>query len=60
MSVSVTVLPVFSSVIKPIEMPATGAFIGTPASMRDSVAPQTLAIEVEPFDSMISEVTRMV
>jgi len=43
-----------------MEIPATGAIMGTPASMRESVAPQTLAIEVEPFDSMISDVTRMV
>ena len=31
-------------------MPATGALIGTPASMSDSVEPQTEAIEVEPFE----------
>ena len=39
MSVSVTNLP--SSAIMPIAMPATGALIGTPASISDSVEPQT-------------------
>ena len=37
-------------VIRPIAAPATGALIGTPASMRASVEPQVEAIEVEPFD----------
>ena len=60
MSVIVKAWPVFSSVISPIEMPATGAFNGTPASSSDKVAPHTLAIEVEPFDSIISHVARMV
>ena len=32
--------------------------IGTPASMSASIPPQTLAIELEPFDSMISLVMR--
>ena len=49
-----------SSVIRPMEIPATGAFNGTPASINDNVAPQTVAIEVEPLDSMISDVQRMV
>ena len=35
-------------------MPATGAEIGTPASIRARVLPQTLAIEVEPFDDITS------
>ena len=35
-------------------MPATGALIGTPASMSASVPPQTEAIDDEPFDSRIS------
>ena len=39
--------------------PATGALIGTPASISDSDVPQTLAMELEPFDSRISETTRM-
>ena len=41
-------------------MPATGAVIGTPASISDSVAPQTEAIELEPFDSRMSLTTRIV
>ena len=38
-------------------MPATGDIIGTPASIRDKLVPQTLAIELDPFDSVISETT---
>ena len=41
-------------------MPAQGAFSGTPASISDSDAPQTVAIEDEPLDSVISETTRIV
>ena len=41
-------------------MPATGLVIGTPAAIRPSVAPQTEAIELEPFDSRMSEITRIV
>ena len=41
-------------------MPATGCTMGTPASISDSVALQTLAIELLPFDSVMSEITRMV
>ena len=48
------------SFTRPIEMPATGLLIGTPAAIRPSVAPQTLAIELEPFDSRMSEITRIV
>src|SRR3546814_18392108 len=48
------------SFTRPIEMPATGALIGTPASISDSQLPQTEAIEEETFDSVISETTRMV
>ena len=40
-------------------MPATGFLIGTPASMRASTPAQTQAMEVEPFDSMISLLMRM-
>ena len=49
-----------SSLTRPIEMPATGSLIGTPASIRPSVPPQTEAIELEPFDSRMSETTRIV
>src|SRR4030065_1024321 len=45
----------FPSLINPIAMPATGAEIGTPASIRASEAPHTVAIDEEPFDSRISE-----
>ena len=41
-------------------MPATGRFMGTPASISASAPPQTLAIEDEPLDSRMSETTRNV
>ena len=41
-------------------MPATGALIGTPASISASEAPQTVAIDDEPLDSRMSETTRIV
>ena len=41
-------------------MPAVGRFSGTPASIRASEVPQTVAIEDDPFDSVISDTTRMV
>ncbi len=40
--------------------PATGAFKGTPASIIESDEPQTVAIEEEPLDSVISDTRRMV
>jgi hypothetical protein len=40
--------------------PATGASIGTPASKRARDPPQTVAIDEEPFDSRMSETTRIV
>ena len=40
-------------------MPATGRISGTPAASRDMVPAQTVAMEVEPLDSMTSEETRM-
>jgi hypothetical protein len=57
MSVSVTysVLPSTSSEMRPIAMPATGAFSGTPALSRASVEAQTEPIEVEPFELSASE-----
>ena len=48
------------SFTKPIAIPATGALIGTPASINAKEAPQTEAIEDEPLDSVISDTTRMV
>ncbi len=56
MSVSVTYVPLRS--INPIAIPATGATMGTPASMRESVDAQTDAIEVEPFDDSTSDTRR--
>ena len=47
------------SVTRPQVMPATGFLIGTPASISASTPEQTLAIEVEPLDSMTSLLTRM-
>ncbi len=41
-------------------MPAHARGSGTPASISDSDAPQTVAIEDEPFDSVTSDTTRMV
>ncbi len=46
-------------VMRPQEMPATGAMMGTPASMRARQPPQMEAIEVEPLEAMISETTRI-
>ncbi len=40
-------------------IPATCAFIGTPASIRARLPPQTDAMEEEPFDSVISDTTRI-
>ena len=41
-------------------MPAVGRLSGTPASMSASDDPHTVAMDDEPFDSVISETTRMV
>jgi hypothetical protein len=41
-------------------MPETGALIGTPASIRASVEPHTEPIDEEPFDSSVSETSRIV
>ena len=46
--------------IRPIATPATGAFSGTPPSIIERDEPQTVAIDEEPFDSVISETMRMV
>ena len=40
-------------------MTMTGDLIGTPASIKDRLVPQTDAMELDPFDSVISETTRM-
>ena len=46
--------------IKPIAIPATCSLIGTPAFIIAKEPPQTDAIEEDPFDSVISDTTRIV
>ena len=58
--ISVSTVNRSTSLTRPIAIPATGAFIGTPASISESEEPQTLAIELEPLDSVISETIRIV
>ena len=41
-------------------MPATGAEIGTPASISDSAPLHTVAMDDDPLDSRISDTTRTV
>ncbi|MBT9150434.1 MAG: hypothetical protein DDT40_00606 [candidate division WS2 bacterium] len=48
------------SFIKPIEIPATGDTMGTPASIKARLLPHTEAIEVEPFDSKTSDTVLIV
>jgi hypothetical protein len=48
-----------ASLMRPIAAPATGALIGTPASMRASVEPHVAAMEVDPFDVTHSLTRRM-
>ena len=48
-----------ASLMSPMAIPATWAFIGTPASINARLAPHTEAIDELPFDSVISETTRM-
>src|SRR3989344_649110 len=50
----------FDASIKPIAIPATGALMGTPASISARVDAQTDAIEVEPFDASDSDTMRIV
>ena len=53
------VLPSTSPEMRPIAMPATGAFSGTPACSSDSVEAQTEPIEVEPLEPIASESWRI-
>ena len=46
--------------MSPLLCRATGRGSGTPASIKASEAPQTDAIDKEPFNSVISETTRIV
>ena len=48
MSVRMAYLP-SSPMIRPMATPATGALMGTPASIRARVLPQTVAMLVEPL-----------
>ena len=60
MSLKIAYLSSPGFLIRPIAIPDTGLLIGTPASIRASVPPHTLAIEEEPLDSRISLTRRMV
>ena len=46
--------------MSPMAIPATCPFVGTPASIMESDAPQTDAIEDDPLDSNMSDTTLMV
>ena len=48
------------SFTRPMAMPATGALIGTPASISASEPPHTEAIDEEPLDSRMSLMIRTV
>ena len=58
--ISTIVMKRSPSVIRPQEIPATGALIGTPAAISDSVEPQTDACEVEPLEDSTSDTRRIV
>src|ERR1044071_6778379 len=57
---SVRIAYLLPSITRPIATPATGAFMGTPASIKASEPPHTVAIDDEPFDSVISDTMRIV
>ena len=46
--------------MRPIAIPATGALIGTPASINERLDAHTEAIEVEPLDDSTSLTRRSV
>ena len=58
--ISVRTINFSPSLISPIATPATGALIGTPASMSEREPPHTAAIDDEPLDSTVSVTTRTV
>src|SRR5690606_24991548 len=60
MSLKTAYLPVCSSMIKPMAIPETGELIFIPASINANDPAQTVAIEDDPFDSKMSETTRIV
>ena len=45
--------------IRPIAIPATVSLIGTPPSINESIPAQTEAMDVDPFELIISETTLM-
>ena len=59
MSVNTAILPVESSLMRPIATPATGFFMGTPASISARVLAQIEACEVEPLELITSETRRI-
>src|SRR5207302_9769937 len=60
MSESTAYLPVFSSITRPIAMPATDDRSGTPASIIARDPRHTEAVDDDPFDSRMWETTRTV
>ena len=48
------------SLIRPIAIPPMCFLIGTPAAINARDEPHTVAIELEPFDSVISDTKRSV
>ena len=59
MSATYRVSPSTSSDTRPMAMPETGAFSGTPALSSDIVDAQTEPIEVEPLEPSASETWRI-
>ena len=57
--ISTSVVNPSSVVIRPHEIPATGALIGTPAAISARVEPQTEPCDVEPFDERTSDTQRI-
>ena len=48
------------SLIKPMAIPETAFLIGTPASINANDDPHTVAMEEDPFDSVISDTSLIV
>src|SRR5919108_2994981 len=57
---SVRIVYLLPWVTRPMAMPPIISLIGTPASMSARVEPQVEAIDDEPFDSSVSDTTRIV
>ena len=58
--ISVRMVKFSPSFTRPMATPETGALMGTPASIRDRVLAQVLAMEEDPLDSSTSDTRRMV